>query len=260
MHILQSIILGVVEGMTEFLPISSTFHMIFASKFLGVPQNEFSKMFEVIIQPGAILSVILLYFREVINDFDLIKKTLAAFIPTAIIGLILYKIIKDVFFASPILMLTVFIAVGVVFIVFEYLVKKEKIRLDKKISALSYKDAILIGLIQALAVIPGVSRAGAVIVGMMALKYRRDEAAKFSFILAVPTIFAASFLDIYKGRDYLLHHNADDLTLLIGFITAFISSYFVVKWFIGFLKNNSLIGFGIYRFAVAILLLLFTLK
>lgn len=260
MNILQVIILGIVEGVTEFLPISSTFHLIFASKLMGIQQNEFTKLFEVFIQSGAILSVLLLYFREIIRDRELIIKTLVAFFPTAVVGLILYKVIKNVFFNSPILMLGVFVGIGIVFIIFEYFIKNKKIALKKDTNSISFRDAIVIGLIQSLAVIPGVSRAGAVLLGMMLLRYKRDEAAKFSFILAIPTIFAASALDLYKSKDYLLTHSGDFLLLLVGLVTAFISSYFVVKWLIGYLKKNTLTNFGWYRIIAGVLLAIFALK
>lgn len=255
MDIVHAIILGIVEGVTEFLPISSTFHLIFASKLLGIPQDEFAKLFEVFIQSGAIVAVLLLYFKELIKDQELIKKTIVGFIPTAIIGLGLYKVIKGIFFESELLMLSVFIIVGFVFILFEKWIKQGKIELVRSIKSLTYQEAIIIGLIQALAIVPGVSRAGAVILGMMFLKYKRDEAAKFSFILAIPTIFAASALDLWKGKEYLISHASSTIYLLIGFITAFISAYIVIKWLINYLKKNSFEGFGVYRIIVGILLL-----
>ncbi len=254
MNVIQAIILGMVEGVTEFLPISSTFHQIFASKLLGISQNEFTSLFEVFIQAGAILSVVILYFKDISSDQNLLKKTLTAFVPTAIIGLVLYKVIKQVFFTTPLLMLGVFIGMGVVFIILEYLVKHKKIDPHKHISTLSYKDALVIGIIQAAAVIPGVSRAGAVLVGMMFLRYRRDDSAKFSFILAVPTILAASALDLFKGRSLLMENTHKIPLLLVGSVTAFISSYFVIKWFIDYLKKNSLAVFGIYRLIVGVIL------
>jgi len=260
MDFLQAIILGIVEGITEFLPISSTFHLIFASKLIGVQQNDFAKLFEVFIQSGAILSVVVLYFGEIIKDRQLIKKTLVAFIPTALVGFVLYKIIKELFFDSSSLMVAVFIGVGAVFIIFEYVIKQNKVALTKTIHKLSYKHAIIIGFVQALAVMPGVSRAGAVLIGMMVLRYKRDEAAKFSFILAVPTIFAASFFDLYKNRDYFLNHGVNLILLVTGFLTAFVTSYIGIKWLINYLRNNTLTGFGTYRIIVGLVLILITLK
>ncbi|QQG44576.1 MAG: undecaprenyl-diphosphate phosphatase [Candidatus Roizmanbacteria bacterium] len=257
MNVVQAIILGVVEGATEFLPVSSTFHLIFTSKLLGIPQSDFIKLFEVFIQAGAILSVLFLYFKDIWSNKELLKKLLFSFVPTAVVGLLLYKVIKNVFFESDFLMLGVFGGLGIFFIVFEYLIKKDRIKLSKKISDLSVGQAIIVGLIQALAILPGVSRAGAVMLGMMFMRYNRDEAAKYSFMLAIPTIFAASFYDLYKMRDVAFAYSNNFLVLIIGFVTAFISSYFIVKWFIGFLKSNTLIPFGVYRIILAIILLLY---
>lgn len=254
MTTVQAIILGIVEGVTEFLPISSTFHLIFASNILGLPQTDFVKLFEVFIQSGAILSVVILYYRLLLKDWELVKKVLVAFIPTAIIGFALHEVIKSVFFESNNLMLTAFGVMGVVFLLVEILVKKGKLTVDRNIETLSYKQAIIVGIIQALAVVPGVSRAGAVIVGMMSLGYRRDQSALFSFLLAIPTIFAASALDALKMRD-VITSNAQNLNiLLIGFVAAFISSYIIVNWFIKFIQRNSLIPFAFYRFLLLFIL------
>jgi undecaprenyl-diphosphatase len=260
MNIIQSLTLGVVEGITEFLPISSTFHLIFATKFLGLTQTDFNKLFEVFIQSGAIVSVLLLYFTDVVKDKDLMKKVLVSFIPTAIIGFALQKVIKDVFFESSYLMLTVFFVVGAIFIVSEYLIKSDKLKLANHLKSLSYKEAIIIGVIQSFAVIPGVSRSGAVILGMMYLRYRRTDAARYSFILSIPTIFAASALDLFKMRSIILSHSNNALLLVVGFAAAFISSYFVVKWLIRYLQNHTLAIFGYYRFILGALILWSMLK
>ncbi len=255
MSIFHSIILGVVEGITEFLPISSTFHLIYTSKLLGISQTEFQKFFEVFIQGGAILAVAILFFKEIIRDFDLIKKTVVAFIPTAVIGFILYKVIKNIFFESSVLMLFMFVFVGLLFILVEWLVKKNKLKLKKSLKNLSYEEAFIIGLIQALAVVPGVSRAGSIILGMMFLDYKRDDAAKFSFILSVPTILAASGYDLFKMRS-LIFNNMNNLgVLVIGFVVSFIFAMLAVKWLIGYLQKNSLFVFGVYRILLAIILL-----
>lgn len=256
MGIFHAIILGVVEGITEFLPISSTFHLIFTAKILKLIQNDFSKFFEVFIQAGAILSVTLLYFTDVVKSKDLIKKLIISFIPTAFFGFILYKFIKNVLFESQILMLIIFITVGLLFILLERMINKNKIILSKDIESLTYREALIIGIVQALAIVPGVSRAGAVMVIMMMLRYKRSESAYFSFLLSIPTIFAASFFDFFKMRDIVFNSSNHWSILIVGFITAFISSYFVVKWFINFLKNNSLIVFGYYRLIIAIILIL----
>ena len=254
MNIIQAIVLGVVEGVTEFFPISSTFHLIFSVKILGIMQNDFIKLFEVFIQSGAILSVALLYLIDVVKSKELIRKVLISFIPTALAGLILYKFIKNVLFENQILMIGIFAVVGVVFLLVEWLIKMEKLPLNKVISSLSYKEALIIGFVQSIAIVPGVSRAGAVIISMILLKYKRDQAAYYSFLLSIPTIFAASFYDLYKMRHIVANYSNNWILLAAGFITAFISSYIVVKWLIDYLKKNSLVFFGYYRLAVAIIL------
>lgn len=260
MNILEAVILGVVEGITEFLPISSTFHMIFTSSILRVSQDDFTKLFEVFIQSGAILSVALLFSTDVVKYKGLMKKILVSFLPTAIVGFALYTFIKKVLFENQILMIGIFILVGVMFIFIEWMIKKDKIVLEKDIKSLTYKEALIIGLVQSLAVLPGVSRAGAVIVAMMLLKFKRDKAAYYSFLLSVPTIFAASFFDLYKMRDIVTHYSNNWILLIVGFITAFMSSYFVVKWFIRFLQKNTLEIFGFYRILLAIILLVLFMK
>lgn len=254
MNILHAIVLGIIEGLTEFLPVSSTFHLIWASKLLGLGQTDFQKLFEVFIQGGAILSIFVLYWKTITKDFALVKKVAVAFIPTAVVGLLMYKIIKDVFFAQTWIMLVVFIAVGLAFFLTEFLIKKEHLKLSKDLASLTYKQAALIGLLQALAVMPGVSRAGAVIVSMMFLKFRRDESAKFSFLLAVPTILAASGYDLFKMRSQVMGSLSHVELLVIGSLVAFVSAYFVVKWLVAFLQKNSLNGFGWYRIVVGALL------
>jgi len=237
MTFIHAVILGIVEGITEFLPISSTFHLIFSAKLLGVVQNDFTKLFEVFIQSGAILSVVLLYITDVVKSKELMKKVIISFVPTALVGLILYKFIKNVLFENQILMIGIFAVVGVVFLLVEWLIKMEKLPLNKVISSLSYKEALIIGFVQSIAIVPGVSRA-----------------AYYSFLLSIPTIFAASFYDLYKMRQIVSNYSNNWILLATGFFTAFASSYFVVKWLIDYLKKNSLAVFGYYRLAVVIIL------
>lgn len=256
MNIFHVLILSVVEGITEFLPVSSTFHLILTAKILRIAQSDFVKLFEVFIQAGAILSVVLIYFQSIIKDRELMKKTVVSFIPTAVIGFVLYKLIKTVFFNSPYLTTGVFILFGIIFLIIEYFVNKKRIKLHKEVKNLSYKQALMVGLMQSLAVIPGVSRAGAVIIAMMVLGYKRDESARYSFILSIPTIFAASFYDLYKMREVAFQNMNNAGLLLIGFIGAFASSYFVVKWLLSYLQRNSLALFGWYRVVLGIILLI----
>ena len=255
MNIIQSVILGIVEGITEFLPISSTFHLIWTSRFLQLEQTEFVKLFEVFIQGGAILAVVFLYTKEILNNRQLFVKLILSFIPTAVVGFAMYKVIKGVFFERIDVITIAFFIVGIIFLIVEHLIQKNTIKIDKNISKLSYKQAVIVGLVQSLAVLPGVSRAGAVIIGMMILGYKRDESAKYSFMLAIPTILAASVYDLYKMRE-VVSQNTDQLgVLIVGFAVAFISAYIVIKWLIKYLQNNSLVLFGWYRIIASIILL-----
>ncbi len=257
MSLIQAILLGIVEGLTEFLPISSTFHLIFTSRILGIPNTEFLKMFEVFIQTGAILPVLLILGKEYWQDRELSKKVLFSFFPTAVVGLILHRLIKDVFFESYGVMMGVFIAVGVAFILVErWLNKSVSSQTLTTIKNMTYSQAALIGLIQALAVLPGVSRAGAVIVGMLLLRFSRVEATKYSFLLAVPTILAASALDVVKTRGLLMTVGSQNLLLMmVGFGCAFVSGLVVTKWFLGFVKGHSLNVFGWYRIVIGVVLM-----
>ena len=254
MNIYQALVLGIVEGLTEFLPISSTAHLIFASNLLKIAQSDFIKLFEVFIQAGAILSVIILYAKYIFQHAKIAKKVIVSFIPTAIIGFLLYKIIKVYFFENYFLITCMFILVGLVFIAIEFLIKKKKLKLDKQLSKTTFFHALIIGLAQSLAVIPGVSRSGIVMVAMMSLGDVRKESAIYSFLLAIPTIIAASFYDLYKSRDIISLDYENIMLLTIGFISAFITAYISMKWFISFLQNNTLMKFAWYRILLGIIL------
>lgn len=252
MNILQAIILGIVEGVTEFLPVSSTFHLIWTSKILGVPQDSFQKLFEVAIQSGAILAVAFSFASTAIKNSSLIKKVLVAFVPTAVVGFLLYEIIKNTFLENASLQLGMFIAVGIAFILFE---RFSTLSYTRSMSSITYQEAFLVGIAQSLAVIPGVSRAGAVIIALMALSIKRKDAAIFSFLLAVPTILAASVLDIAKSyKDVSSSH--DILLLAVGSLAAFITALLVVQWLLRYLQQHTMSSFGWYRIAAGLLLFL----
>jgi len=257
MEIWQAFILGIVEGLTEFLPISSTFHLIFAGQLLKIENSDFLKVFEVFIQSGAILAVLWLYGKELWTDRALVKKIILSFIPTAIIGFLLHSIIKNFFFETNWLMLTAFILIGVIFIIYEWHIKQNKIKMTKEITDLSWSQSILIGLGQAMSTLPGVSRSGAIMLTMMAMGQSRSQAAKYSFLLALPTICIAAFYDLFKLKTGASISSQEILLLTIGFITAFISALLVLKWFINFLQKNTLNSFGIYRLILGLLLLKF---
>ena len=252
MTIIEVMILGLVEGATEFLPISSTAHLIITSSFLRLPQSVFISFFEVFIQSGAILAVIFLYFDYIRKHQDLIPKVLISFVPTAIIGFFMREIIKTVFFQSMTIIASSLFIVGILFIVIEMLIQKKKLTLKKSLTDLSYQDAFFAGLIQSFAIIPGVSRAGAVIVGMMFMKYKRSEGAVYSYLLAVPTIIGASILDLVK-TDYSLLTNQNIMIVGTGFLVSFFSALMFIKWFIKYLQSNSLTLFGLYRIILAII-------
>jgi len=251
MTLLHATLLGIIEGLTEFLPISSTAHMIMGARLMGLSQTEFLKFFEVFIQIGAIFAVVFLYGKYFFN-LKLIKQLLASFIPTAIVGYALYAVIKNVFFESNILIAGSLIVVGIVFIVIEW----KKLKLTKSITSMTIQQAIVIGLAQSLAVVPGVSRAGIVIVAMMILGFNRKESAKYSFMLALPTLGAASFLDAVKMRH--IHLSTNQLEMLaVGVIVSFAVAYVSMKWFVGFLQKQKLTVFGFYRIGVGIISLFF---
>lgn len=251
---IQSFILGIIEGITEFLPISSTAHLILTSYLLKINQNNFHKFFEVFIQTGAICAILFNYFYFLKQKKELVKKITISFIPTAIIGFLLYKMIKNFFFENYILIASSFIFLGLAFIILEKLIQKNKIKLELALNQLNYKQAFLIGVFQGLAVIPGVSRAGAVILGMLILKFKREESVLYSFFLAVPTIISAGLYDFYKtGFNQI--PNQDWLNLIIGFITSFIFALITIRWFIQYLQKNNLIPFGIYRIIIGLIFL-----
>jgi undecaprenyl-diphosphatase len=251
MNLLNIIILSAVEGLTEFLPISSTAHLIITSKILNIPPTDFQKLFEVFIQSGAISAVIFIYFSYLKKNFLIIKSLFLSFLPTALTGFILYKIIKNIFFDSLFLIGFSLLTVGLFFILIEFFIKKRSLK--KEIKEINIKEAIIIGLGQSLAVIPGVSRAGAVIITMIILGYKREEAAIYSFLLAIPTILAASFFDFYKSRDILINNHNNIYNLLSGFLISFVFASFSVKWLINYLKKKDLIVFGIYRIFLSFL-------
>ena len=249
MNLIDTLILSAVEGFTEFLPISSTGHLILTAQALGVQQTDFVKSFEIIIQLGAILAVVALYFKTMLNK-KIWPQILIAFIPSAIIGFFLYGFIKNVLFENSLVVVIALLIGGIAYIAIEYLHKDVK-QTDQTIESITYKNALIIGLFQSISVIPGVSRAGSSILGALMLGINRKTAAEFSFILAVPTIFAATVLDITETK---LNFSSNELILLsIGFIASFIFAFISIKWLIKYLNNHSFIIFGIYRIALAII-------
>ena len=256
MNLIQTLIMSGVEGFTEFLPISSTGHLILTAQALGIEQTEFVKSFEIIIQLGAILAEVLLYYKTLLNK-KIWPQVLIAFIPSAIIGFILYSFIKDVLIGNSLVVVLALFIGGVAFILIEYLHKDKK---ENKggIENISYKNALLIGLFQAISVIPGTSRAGASILGALMLGINRKTAAEFSFILAVPTMLGATVLDVYQTK---LAFNSNELFLLgIGFMGSFFFALISIKWLIKYIQNHSFIIFGVYRIALAVIFYIIFLR
>lgn len=248
MNFIHVFILSVVEGLTEFLPISSTGHLILAAKLLSIPETNFQKTFEIVIQLGAIMAIVVLYFRKFVSSWSLIKKLITAFIPTAAVGVVLYPFIKNVLLGSSAITLNALFWGGFALIAVEYFLKRK--RFDTKgASEITYRQALIIGTFQSLSVVPGVSRAAATIIGGLLTGLDRPTATEFSFLLAVPTMMAASALDIYKSRDMITQGGT--LTLLIGTILSFIFAIIAVKFLVNYVKKHDFTAFGVYRIALA---------
>jgi undecaprenyl-diphosphatase len=253
MDIIQAIILGVIEGATEFLPISSTGHMIVAARWLGLPQSDGNKAFEVIIQLAAILAVVANYRdRFALNpaNIALWQKVVLAFIPLGAVGLLFHKQIKTLFTVETVAIM--FIVGGVIFLIIEY-VHKNKQQPTERLEDMSYAQAGWIGIVQVFALIPGTSRAGASIVGSLLVGLSRKASAEFSFLLALPVMLAASGFDLLKH--YQDFSGANLTVLAAGFAVAFLSAWLVMRLFIRFLEHFTFVAFGVYRILFGALLL-----
>lgn len=250
MDIWHVIILAIVEGFTEFLPISSTGHLILTSYLLGVTQTPFVKTFEIVIQLGAIFAVIFLYWRKLRRSYLLWRKIFVAFLPTAVIGFTLYKVIKDILLGNPLITLGAIFFGGIVMIILEMSYKEKKHYIDN-VKELSYKQLLLIGIFQSLSIIPGISRAAATIIGGLLVGAKRKSAVEFSFFLAIPTMIAASAFDIFKSSlNFKMH---EFFALILGFFLSFVIAIVAIKFLISFIKTHTLIPFGIYRILLALI-------
>jgi undecaprenyl-diphosphatase len=251
MTIFQAIILAIIEGLTEYLPVSSTGHMIIGAAVLGIADHPFTKIFEVNIQFGAILAVLVLYWKKFLQSFDFYKRLFVAFIPAAIIGFILDDLIDSLL--GNVMVVAVSLLLGGIVLLFidKWLENNE----NKEIP--TYKNSFIIGLFQCLAMVPGVSRSAATIIGGMVQGLNRKSAAEFSFFLAVPTMAGASALKLLKG--YMkgnLNFSRDEILLLtIGNLVGFIVAILAIKFFIGFLQKHGFKVFGYYRIALGIILI-----
>ena len=252
MDIFDSIVLGIVEGITEFLPVSSTGHLILVSTLLGIEQTDVHKAFEVSIQLGSILAVVFVYHQKIFHSIELWKRLITAFIPTGILGFLLYKIIKGLF--SPLVVSVMLILGGIAFILVEKFYNEKEHSL-KDIEKIPYWKAVAIGVFQSLAMIPGTSRSGATIIGGLLLGLNRKAATEFSFLLAVPTMLVATTYDTIKHfNDYQVDQWT---TLIVGFLTAFVFAILAIKFFLKFISKHTFIPFGIYRIILGIVFLFY---
>lgn len=249
MDFIHVVVLGIVEGLTEFLPISSTGHLILAGELLGVPDVFIADTFNIVIQLGAILAVVVLYFRYIFK-WEMIKKLIVAFLPTAVIGLLMYKIVKTYLLGNVWVVLIALFVGGCALILFErWYAKRIFVKVPKE--AISYRDAFFIGCAQAVAIIPGVSRSAATIIGGLSLGLSREVIVKFSFFLAIPTMTAATGLDLIKS--YELFSVADIKSLTIGFIVSFFVAFVVIRWFMKYIQKHNFEIFGWYRIILSII-------
>lgn len=248
----QAIVLAIIEGLTEFLPVSSTGHMIIGSAFMGIAENEYVKMFTVAIQFGAILSVLVLYWKRFLQSFDFYVKLFIAFIPAAVFGLLLNDYI-DALLESPLTVGINLILGGIVLLfVDKYFAKNEEVQGKQEIS---YLKALIIGFFQVIAMMPGVSRSAATIIGGLSQKLNRKNAAEFSFFLAVPTMLAATGYKMLKYQLDFGFKTTDLGILALGNIVAFIVALIAIKGFISFLTKYGFKMFGYYRIIVGVILI-----
>jgi undecaprenyl-diphosphatase len=255
MSYIQALIIAIIEGLTEFLPVSSTGHMILASSLMSIDNPQFAETFEIVIQLGAILAVLMLYIKRFFVGINIYLKLFIAFLPTGIIGLLAYKTIKMYLF-NPYTVSISLIVGGVVLILLDKW-SSEKKSVYKEIEDISYTDALKIGLIQCVSMIPGVSRSAATIFGGVFSGFDRKQAAEFSFLLAIPTMFAASGYDLLKEKDNI---NSDNVSVLFfGAIIAFIVAIVAVKAFVAFLNKYGFKHFGYYRILLGVLFLAYAL-
>ena len=253
MSFIQAIILGILEGITEFLPISSTGHLMIGSKILNISLSPFVTSFNIYIQLGAILAVVVLYIKKLLTGWHNVLHVIAAFIPTIIIGVLIYPFVKKVLLTNLLVVALALIIGGIGLIIFEQYYKNKKTNTD-----ITVKNSFWVGVCQMLAAIPGVSRSAATIVGGMLMGITREKIVEFSFFLAMPTMAAASGLDVLESG---WHFSGQEWQLIaVGFIAAFITALVAIKWFISYIQKHTFTAFGIYRIIVGIIILLFLLR
>jgi undecaprenyl-diphosphatase len=255
MTTLQALILGIVEGITEFLPVSSTAHLILVTYALHLAETEFVKSFQIIVQLGAILSVVVLYWKKFWN-WQVLIKLVVAFIPTGIIGLTVYPIVKGYLLGNVTVVLWSLLIGGLALIAFERF-RPQAEEPDPDFSEITYRRALWIGVFQAIAVIPGVSRSAATIVGGSLLGVGKRTIVEFSFMLAVPTMLAASALELLKSHAAVSENVP---ALAVGFVVSFVTAILAIKSFLTYIKKRDFTFFGWYRVGLAVLFYFFVLR
>ncbi len=252
MNVFQSIVLAIIEGLTEFLPISSTGHMILASSVMNIPEHAFVKTFEISIQLGAIMAIVIIYFKRFLKGISIYLKLGVAFLPTGIIGFLAYPYIKAYLF-NPIIVAVSLILGGIILILIDKKLTVQQSSTDT-LENISYKNAFFIGLIQSISMIPGVSRAAATIVGGIFNGLDKKQAIEFSFLLAVPTMFAATGYDLLKSSIEFSGH--EFFLLSLGMVIAFLTAWIAVKAFVSIVHDYGIKYFGYYRIIIGIIFLI----
>lgn len=251
MNFVDIIILSFVEGVTEFLPISSTAHLIFTAHFLNLAERALKESFIIAIQLGTILSALVIYAKTLAYDFSLIKKTVLAFLPTGILGLAFYPVIKN-FLSNEMLSAVMILVGGGALLLFEYWHKNRPEKVFD-LSAVSYKQAMVIGFFQAIALIPGVSRSAATIVGGLWLGLTRKTTIEFSFLLAIPTMLAATVFEV--GTNINLLSGQDINSIILGFVVSFVVGLVAIKTLVAYTEKYTFTPFGWYRIVLGIILI-----
>lgn len=251
MTIFHALILGIVEGITEFLPISSTAHLLFATRLMGLEQTEFLSSFDIIIQLGAIAAVAITVWRRFLADPRLVVVTIVGFIPTAILGAFAYPYVKEILNASPLIPILTLGLGGVFLVVFEQ-TRRHRMSSGIDLPSATYKQSILVGLAQTVAFVPGVSRAAASVIGGMLAGLNRKAAVELSFLLAIPTMAAATGFDLVKtGFSFT---REEWMLLGVGMVASFVTALIVVRWLLRYIETHTFASFGVYRIIAAIVL------
>lgn len=257
MNFIQTLIMSAVEGITEFLPVSSTGHLTLTAQLLKINQTEFVKSFEIFIQLGSILAIVVLYFRSLSQNIKVWTLIIVAFIPTGVFGLILYKFIKHYLLGNSLVVVLMLFLGGLALIILEK-IHQERENNIADIEKMTLVQALTIGLFQSVSMIPGVSRAAATIFGGMLMGVSQKTAVEFSFLLAVPTMLAATGMDMAKSS---FTFNSQEWGLLaVGFSGAFVTALFTVKLFLKYVQSHTFIPFGIYRIILAVVFWQFVLR